>query len=132
MRLFSARIKICQILHVNFETTSQFLFKFCIILHCHDNSSSVNFKPIHILLWIKGSQQSPKSQVSWWKIAIFLVSFSKPQVSFSLNFASHFSVMKDNSNVIILCTKGTNQSGNFENFECSGQNSPNSCHFSNN
>ena len=22
--------------HVSFETTSQFLFKFCIILHCHD------------------------------------------------------------------------------------------------
>ena len=27
---------ICQISHVNFEMTSQFLFKFCVILHCHD------------------------------------------------------------------------------------------------
>ena len=36
LRLSSARIKICQIPHVNFEMTSQFLFKFCIILHCHD------------------------------------------------------------------------------------------------
>ena len=34
--LSSARIKICQIPHVNFEMTSQFLFKFCIILHSHD------------------------------------------------------------------------------------------------
>ena len=47
------------------------------------------------------------------------MSFSKPQVSFSSNFASLFSVMKDNSSV--LGTKGTNQSGNFENFECSGK-----------
>ena len=28
--------KNCQIPHVNFEMTSQFLFKFCVILHCHD------------------------------------------------------------------------------------------------
>ena len=32
----SAQVKICQIPHVNFELTSQVLFKFCIILHCHD------------------------------------------------------------------------------------------------
>ena len=36
LRLLRGLVKICQILHVNFETTSQFLFKFCIILHCHD------------------------------------------------------------------------------------------------
>ena len=36
LRLSSAQVKIHQIPHVNFETTSQFLFKFCIILHCHD------------------------------------------------------------------------------------------------
>ena len=36
LRFSSARVKICQIPHVNFELTSQFLFKFCIILHCHD------------------------------------------------------------------------------------------------
>ena len=34
--LSSAQVKICQILYVNFETTSQFLFKFCVILHCLD------------------------------------------------------------------------------------------------
>ena len=36
LRLSNARVKIHQIPHVNFELTSQFLFKFCIILHCHD------------------------------------------------------------------------------------------------
>ena len=36
LSISSARIKTCQIPHVNFEMTSQFLFKFCIILHCHD------------------------------------------------------------------------------------------------
>ena len=35
LNLSSARIKICQIPHVNFEMASQFLFKFCVILHCH-------------------------------------------------------------------------------------------------
>ena len=35
-RLSSARVKICGVLHVNFKTTSQFLFNFCIIFHCHD------------------------------------------------------------------------------------------------
>ena len=32
LRLLSARVKVCQISYVNFETTSQFLFKFLIIL----------------------------------------------------------------------------------------------------
>ena len=36
LRLSSARVNIYQISHVNFEMTSQFLFKVCIILHCHD------------------------------------------------------------------------------------------------
>ena len=57
---------------------------------------------------------------------------------FFSNFAPLFSVMKDNSSVLfevkryILCTKGTNQSKNFDNFVCSDQNSPNPCHFWNN
>ena len=35
-RLSSAWVKICEVTHVNFKTTSQFLFNFCIIPHCHD------------------------------------------------------------------------------------------------
>ena len=111
---------------INFETASQFALFFIVMTH----NSTVNFKLIHFLLWIKGSHQSPDFET-----AKFLISFSRPQVSFSSNFASLFSVMKDNSSLLfqvkryIFCTKGTNKSGNFENFRCSGQNSPNSCHF---
>ena len=39
----SAQVKVCQIPHVNFELTSQFLFKFCIILHCHDTKLPCKF-----------------------------------------------------------------------------------------
>ena len=59
-------------------------------------------------------------------------------ISFPSNSASLFGVMKHKSSAIflikryILCTKRTNQSGNFENFESSGQNSSNYCHFWNN
>ena len=66
------------------------------------------------------------------------MSFSKPQVSFSWNFAWLFSVMKDNSsvrfwsNVIYFARKGPIKVQIFETFECSDQNSPNSCHFWNN
>ena len=60
------------------------------------------------------------------KICIFLMSFSKSQVSFSSNFASPFSVIKDNSSVFfyvkhwIICTIGTNSSANFGNFTSAG------------
>ena len=36
LRLSGAWVNICENPHVNFKTTSQFLFNFCIILHCHD------------------------------------------------------------------------------------------------
>ena len=57
-----------------------------------------------------------------WKSAKFLMSFSKPQATFSSNFKWLFSVMKDNSSVpfwvkgYILCIKGTNQSAHFGDF----------------
>ena len=43
LRFSSARIKTCQVPHVNFELTSQFLFKFGILLHCHDTKLSCKF-----------------------------------------------------------------------------------------
>ena len=58
LRFWSARVKIRRIPHVNFELTSQFLLKFWIILHCHNTKPSVNFKLMHLLLWIKGPHQS--------------------------------------------------------------------------
>ena len=37
-----------------------------------------------------------------WKFTKFLVSYLRLQVSFSLNFAAHFSIMRDNSSVLFL------------------------------
>ena len=89
--------------YCEFSNGNQFLFKFCIIFHCHDMTSSVSFKPIHFLLWMKSSHQSPNFeifQVPWWKFGIYVMSFSKPQVSFSSNFVSLVRVVKDNSSVL--------------------------------
>ena len=36
LRLWSAQVKICQILYANFETASRFLSKFCIPLQFHE------------------------------------------------------------------------------------------------
>ena len=44
LRFSIAWVKTRQIPHVNFELTSQFLIKFCIILHCHDTKPSCKFK----------------------------------------------------------------------------------------
>ena len=44
LRFLIARLKIHQITHVNFELTSQLLFKFCIILHSHDTELPYKFQ----------------------------------------------------------------------------------------
>ena len=99
------------------------------------NNSSVNFKLMHILFWIKGSHQSPNIETfkcSGEILPYFSCHFPNHKSVFSSDFASIFNVVKDNASVIfqvkhyILCMKETKQSENFENFECSGQNS---CHF---
>ena len=80
---------------------------------------------MHFLLWTKESHENTNFDTFkwiWWKFAKFLMSFSKPQVSFSWNFAWLFSIMKYNSPVLfkvercILCAKGTNQSATFLDF----------------
>ena len=55
----------------------------------------------------------------WWKFSKFLTLFSKPQVSFSSNFASLSSVMKDNSSLLSYInrfTEETNQCITFWDF----------------
>ena len=58
----------------------------------------------------------------------FLMSFPKPQVKFSSNFASFFILMTHNSFVnfklihFLFWIKRSHQSSNFENFVCSGEN----------
>ena len=77
-------------------------------------------------------------QVLWWKCATFLMSFSKPQVSFPSNFVWLFSVVKANSsalfwtNVIYYFHKRDQSKCKCSRLECLDQNPPNSCHFWNN
>ena len=66
-----------------------------------------------------------------WKFTKFFMSYLKPQVSFSLIFASLFSVMRDNSSVLfelklyMIWTKWAHQSAKFQTFDCSREISPN-------
>ena len=73
------------------------------------------------------------------KFVKFLMSILKRQVSSSSIFVSFFIVMTHNSSVnfkvihFLLWAKGSHQSSNFDTFECSGENLPNSsCHFPSN
>ena len=66
----------------------------------------------------------------------FLMSIFKWQVNSVSNFASFFILITHNSPLsfklthFLLCIKGSNESPNFENFMCSGENLANSsCHF---
>ena len=59
------------------------------------------------------------------------MSYLKPQVSLSLNFASLFSVMRNNSSVLFLAEtlydldKKTHQGAKFQTFDCSREISSN-------
>ena len=72
------------------------------------------------------------------KFVKFLMSVLKQQVSSSSIFVSILIAMTHNSSVnfkvihFLLGTKGSLQSSNFDTFECSGKNLPNSCHFPSN
>ena len=102
LRFLSARVKIRQILHVNFELTNQFLFKFSIIVHCHDTQLPCKFWAHTFSNFdrrIPSKSQFWNFREFWWKFAKFLMSFFKQQVSFSLDFTSLSIVIKDNSSV---------------------------------
>ena len=62
LRFLSAQVKICQIPHINFELTSQFLFNFASLFIVMTHNSHVNFRLIHFQLQTKGSHQSPNFQ----------------------------------------------------------------------
>ena len=136
MRFLSAWIKIRQIAHANFELRSQPPFNFCIILHSllMTHNFLANFKLKYFQLWTKKSNQSLRFQTykcSGENLPNFLL-FFKPKVSFSSNFASLSNIMKDNSSGLLLVKhyqKGPIKVQIFGTFECSDQNSPNSCHF---
>ena len=98
-------IEICQIPHVNFELTTQFLFKFCFIFHWYDTKLPCQFLA-HTYFTLDEKIPS-KSQffdfpVFWWKFPKFLMSFLKVQVSFRWSVASIFSAIKYNSSILYL------------------------------
>ena len=135
-------MKIYQIPHVIFESTSQFSFKFCINLQCHQISLFCTFFSSNITYFVQ--KETIKVQIfdtfecSGQKYGKLLMSILKQQVNSSSNFVSFFIVMTDNSSVIfklmhfVLWIKGSHQSPNFETFKHFGNNLPNSSsHFLN-
>ena len=77
------------------------------------------------ILWTKRAHWTD-FWVVWWKCTKFLMWRLKPQVSFSLNFASLFNVVRDNSSVLFqltLCMIWT--SAKFQTFDCSCEILPN-------
>ena len=104
------------------NSSSSFASVFIVITH----NSSVNFKLIHFLLWIKGHFESPNFQVLWWKFTVFL-SFSKPQVKVFLQILHHSSVSWKRPPLYFFTSYTLHKHITY--FECSSQNSPNFCHF---
>ena len=135
-------MEVCQIPHFIFESTSQFSFKFCINLQCHQTQLLCAFFSSNFIYSDQRSQSKSKFldfRVLESKFIKFLMSFKKWQVNSFSNFASFFIVMTHNSSVnfklihFLLWTKGSHQSPNFDTFKCSGENLQNSsCHFPSN
>ena len=127
-----------------FGTKSQFFFKLCITLQCHETQLFCTFSSKTVYDVDKRSASKFKFsdfRTLAQKLTKFFMSFYKSRVSFLLNLALPFSVMTHNSSGILLLkhymfwTKRTHQSTIFQffknsTFECSNQSSANSsCHF---
>ena len=133
-RFLSALMKVHPIPHVIFETASLGFIQ--ILCHC---SVSWKTNPLYFFssyLMYFGQKEPIKITFSdfWevgWKFIKFLMSYLKPQISFSLNFPLLFSVMRDNSSVLfklklyVIWTKGADQSAKFQTFDRSCEISPN-------
>ena len=98
LRFSSARVKICQIHHVSFELTSQFHFKFFIIIQC--NYTELLCKFLAHAFSTLGERISSKSQ--FWHFQVLVKICQIPHFIFQT--ASQFffkfwlfSVMKDDS-----------------------------------
>ena len=105
-RFWRDRVKIRQIIHVNFELTSQFLFKFCIIFECLDTKLPCKFKSHKFSTLerriLSKSQFFRLSKMLWRKLAKFPMLFLKAQVNFPSNVASVFSAIKQNFSILFL------------------------------
>ena len=98
----SVLMKICQIAHIIFQTTSQFFFKFYMTRQCHEIYSSVFFLGQMLYTWHRGTNQSAN-------VLGFLVlgskfikslSFLKQIISFPSNFVPLFGIMRHNSSML--------------------------------
>ena len=88
---------------LNWQVKSSSNFASFFILMTHN--SSVNFKLIHFLLWIKEPKNNPifkTFESALVRICQFFMSFQKVQVSFRSNSASIFIAIKHNSYVLFL------------------------------
>ena len=81
----STWVKNCQIPYVNFELTSQFLFKFCIIFHCHDTKFPCKF-------WAHKFSTLDKRIPSKSQFSDFQTCSGENWLNFSCHFWKHKSV----------------------------------------
>ena len=108
------------------SSSSNFVSFFSVMTQCYN--SSVLFGS-NIYTFDKSS--TSKFKFSDLKFTKFLMSFLEPRFSFSSNFASLLSVMRDNSSALfwlklyMVWTKGTCPSAKFQTFDCLRKISPN-------
>ena len=119
-RLSTVPVKVHRIPHVIFQIKSQFVFKVWIFFQCHVRSFFCTFQAETLSAFGK----SCTSKCKFPDLPLLTLKLTK----FSSNFASLFSVMRHNSsllfhlNVCMLWTNGSNQSVNFQTFNCSQEN----------
>ena len=112
MQMFQSKFVkfLMSILKRQVNSSSNFAFYFIVVTY----NTSGNFKLIHFLFWMKTSHQSPNVKTfecSGENLPYSPCHFPNYKSFFLQIFASHFSVIKDNSSVLfqvkpcILCTK---------------------------
>ena len=136
MGFSSARVEICQIPRVNFELTSQFFFKFCIILHCYDTNFPCKF-------WAHKFSTLDKRIPSKFQFLDFQTCSGENLLNSSSQFSFKCCISFQCHQAKLPCSffltqnnfvqKKPIKSASFGVFECPGQNSSNSsCPFWNN
>ena len=135
MGFLSARVKIFEIPRVNFEL-SQFLFNFCIILHCHDTYFPCKFwahKFCTLDIRIPSKIQFLHFQTCSGEGLLNFLCHNQFSFKYCINIQYHQAKIpytSFSSTIIYFVQKKPVKVQIFEIFECSGQNSSNaSCQF---
>ena len=122
LRFSSARVKICQIPHVNFEMEVNSVSNFESFFIAMTHNSPVSFKLINFQLQTKGCHQGLNLETfkcSGENLPNSSCQFLEAQASFPSNFVSILSAIKHNSSVLfqlkhcILWSNSAHQSANF-------------------